>query len=151
MCHLILTNPELLSGLWGYFKNNTLLGTNNYPKTHTSAYDIFFSTISRHHCAKHMHHLGRWHLYSTIKHSEIQYEGMVSYHSKKSHATFDIRQRTIQETASALCQTMQLSKCVDVVRVVLIVNIMIHRQFLVQIFHYLVTRPFILSRHVQGT
>ena len=39
-----------------------------------------------------------------------------------------------------------LGKCV---RVVLVVNIMIHRQILVQILRYLVTRSCILSRHVQ--
>ena len=35
--------------------------------------------------------------------------------------------------------------------VVLVVDIMIHRQFLVQILHYFDTRPCILSRHIQGT
>ena len=45
---------------------------------------------------------------------------------------------------------MYISKCVDVVRVVFIVDTMIHRKFLVYILHYLVTRHCILSRQVQG-
>ena len=40
MCLLMSADSERLSCIWNYLKNNTLLGTYNYPKTPTATYDI---------------------------------------------------------------------------------------------------------------
>ena len=55
----------------------------------------------------------------------------------------------ILEVVHYACQWSSVSVMMQYV--VLVVDIRIHRQFLVWILHYLVTRPCILSRHIQGT
>ena len=42
MRFLLLANSKRLSGVWNNLKNITLLGTENYPKTPTAAYNIIF-------------------------------------------------------------------------------------------------------------
>ena len=37
---IMSTNLDLYSRIWNYLNNSTLLGTDNYPKTTTSAYDV---------------------------------------------------------------------------------------------------------------
>ena len=39
---LLLANSKRFSGVWNNLKNITLLGTGNYPKTPTAAYNILF-------------------------------------------------------------------------------------------------------------
>ena len=40
MCIIMSADLERYSGIWNDLNNITLLGTNNYPKTTTAAYDV---------------------------------------------------------------------------------------------------------------
>ena len=40
MSLIISADSDRLSGIWNNLKNSTLLGTENYPKTTTTAYDV---------------------------------------------------------------------------------------------------------------
>ena len=42
MCLIMPTDSDQYSGIWNDLKNITLLGTDNYPKTTTAAYDILY-------------------------------------------------------------------------------------------------------------
>ena len=40
MCPIMSTDSDRYSGIWNDLNNSTLLGTDNYPKNTTSAYDV---------------------------------------------------------------------------------------------------------------
>ena len=40
ICLIMSTDLERYSGIWNDLKNSNLLGTDNYPKTTTAAYDV---------------------------------------------------------------------------------------------------------------
>ena len=42
MCLILSADSERYSGIWDELNNSTLLGTDNYPKTTTAAYDVLF-------------------------------------------------------------------------------------------------------------
>ena len=42
MCIIMSADSDRYSGIWNDPKNNTLLGTDNYPKTTTAAYNVLF-------------------------------------------------------------------------------------------------------------
>ena len=40
MCLIMSSDSDLYSGIWNDLKNRTLLGTDNYPKNITTAYNV---------------------------------------------------------------------------------------------------------------
>ena len=40
MCFIVSADSDRYSGIWNDLNNNTFLGTDNYPKTTNSAYDV---------------------------------------------------------------------------------------------------------------
>ena len=40
MCLIMFADLDIYSGIWNSLKNSNLLGTDNYPKTKTSTYNV---------------------------------------------------------------------------------------------------------------
>ena len=71
---------ERYSWIWNYLKNSTLLGTNNYPRTTTSAYDILCRNT------KYTRHQQQSCLSNLMIHRTIRYsQGTMGGNLQKSH------------------------------------------------------------------
>ena len=100
MCLIMSSDSEQYSGIWNDLKNSTFWGTNKYPKTTTSAYDILCcykkTTPKR---QVHISPVAVLFVQSSDKRKTRQYQETMGDNLKKSHASADRKHDSMQENS----------------------------------------------------
>ena len=90
---LVLADYKLSTGVLNYLNNNTLMGTDNYHKTPTAAYDVLYLLRSKHH---HNHNKTpvKWRFFNTMTQTAQQFQEVLRVCSQISLAN-NVNQRYI--------------------------------------------------------